>query len=144
MANISAWRNAELGAANGHGNARSVARTLSAITSRGLFDRIRLLSPKTVNLIFQEQGHGFDLVVGIPLRFGVGYGITGDGATFVDGWIPRGRVCYWGGWGGSIVIMDLDRKLTKAYAMNKMENVGLGNTRTKRHVKAIYQALKFQ
>jgi hypothetical protein len=53
----------------------------------------------------------------------------------------KGRVCYWGGWGGSIVIMDLDRKVTIAYAMNKMENIGLGNTRTKMYVKAIYQAL---
>jgi len=131
-------------AANGHGNARSVARILSAITLGGEVDGIRLLSSKTVDLIFQEQGHGVDLVVGIPLLFGVGYGITGDGETFVDDWIPRGRVCYWGGWGGwggSIVIMDLDRKVTIAYAMNKMENVGLGSTRTKMYVKAIYQAL---
>jgi len=141
MANSAAWRNAELGAANGHGNARSVARTLSAITLGGEIDGIRLLSSKTVDLIFQAQGHGVDLVVGIPLRFGIGYGITGDGETFVDDWIPRGRVCYWGGWGGSLVIMDLDRKVTIAYAMNKMENVGLGNTRTKMYVKAIYQAL---
>jgi CubicO group peptidase (beta-lactamase class C family) len=102
---------------------------------------IRILSSKTVDLIFQQQWHGVDLVVRIPLRFGVGYGIIGDGETFVDDWIPKGRVCYWGGWGGSIVIMDLDRKVTIAYAMNKMENVGLGSTRTKIYVKAIYQAL---
>ncbi|CZR69692.1 related to beta-lactamase [Phialocephala subalpina] len=141
VANSTVWRNAELGAANGHGNARSVARILSTITLEGEVDGVRLLSPKTVDFIFQEQGYGIDLVVGIPLRFGIGYGITGDGDTIVDDWIPRGRVCYWGGWGGSVVIMDLDRKVTIAYAMNKMDNVGLGSTRTKAYVKAIYQAL---
>jgi CubicO group peptidase (beta-lactamase class C family) len=46
MANSAAWRNAELGAANGHGNVRSVARILSAITLGGEVDGIRLLSSK--------------------------------------------------------------------------------------------------
>jgi CubicO group peptidase (beta-lactamase class C family) len=40
MANSAAWRNAELDAANGHGNARSVARTLSVITLGGKVDGI--------------------------------------------------------------------------------------------------------
>lgn len=34
------------------------------------------------------------------------------------------RACYWGGFGGSLVIMDQDLELTVAYMMNKM-NVGL-------------------
>ncbi|PFH58616.1 hypothetical protein XA68_13457 [Ophiocordyceps unilateralis] len=45
-ANTSGWRRAELGAGNGHGNARSLVRILSAITL-GQVDGKRLLSEKT-------------------------------------------------------------------------------------------------
>ncbi len=30
------------------------------------------------------------------------------------------RACYWGGFGGSVIIMDQDQQLTIAYMMNKM------------------------
>ena len=43
-ANRPEWRNTIIGAANGHGNARSVARILSAITLGGTVDGVRLLS----------------------------------------------------------------------------------------------------
>jgi hypothetical protein len=36
---------------------------------------------------------------------------------------------------------DLDRQLTITYAMNKMENLGLGNERTIAYVGAVYRAL---
>jgi hypothetical protein len=34
--------------------------------------------------------------------------------------IPEGRICFWGGWGGSVAVMGLDRGLTIGYAMNRM------------------------
>ena len=55
------------------------------------------------------QSNGIDLVIGIPLKFGVGYSL-----------LPEGRVCAWGGTGGSTVIIDVDRRITFAYVMNKM------------------------
>jgi CubicO group peptidase (beta-lactamase class C family) len=136
------WRNAEIGAANGHGNARALVRILSIVTTGGHVKGKRFLSQDTTDLIFEEQARGNDLVVGIPLRFGIGFGIVGSGDTFVDDWMPSGRVCYWGGWGGSLVILDFDRKVTISYVMNKMSNVGLGNTAGKAYVKAIYDALE--
>ena len=33
---------------------------------------------------------------------------------------PKGRVCFWGGTDGSTVIIELDRRITFAYVMNKM------------------------
>ncbi len=53
-----AWRRADIGGANGHGNARSVARALSTISSGGEVDGVKLLSPKTIDLIFREQANG--------------------------------------------------------------------------------------
>jgi CubicO group peptidase (beta-lactamase class C family) len=103
------WRRADIGAANGHGNARSVARLQSAVACGGEVDGVRLLSPQTIDRIFEVQSNGIDLVIGIPLKIGVGYSLS-----------PEGRVCCWGGTGGSLVIIDVDRRITFAYVMNKM------------------------
>lgn len=137
-ANKENWRRAEIGAANGHSNARAVARLLSIISRGGTVDGNKFLSPETIELIFKEQQKGTDLVLGEVLRLGIGFGLTGHDTAL--SWIPEGKICTWGGWGGSIVIMDLERKLTVSYVMNKMENAGLGNDRTKAYVKAIYKA----
>src|SRR4051794_19249559 len=67
-ANTPAWRAAELGALNGHGNARSVCAVLRVLALGGL----DLLSPDTIDVIFDKQAHGVDLVLGAPLRFGIG------------------------------------------------------------------------
>jgi CubicO group peptidase (beta-lactamase class C family) len=103
------WRRADIGAGNGHGNARSVARLQSAVACGGEVDGVRLLSPQTIDRIFELQSDGIDLVIGIPFQFGIGYSL-----------LPEGRVCAWGGAGGSTVIIDVDRRITFAYVMNKM------------------------
>lgn len=141
FANTPTWRQAELGASNGHGNAHAIASICSTITLGGKGDGIPL-SQKTIDLIFKEQSRGIDVVLGAPVRFGIGYGLVGDGDTFVDDWLPAGRVCFWGGWGGSLVIMDLDRRVTISYTMNKMADAGMGSDIAKTYVKTIYVALK--
>jgi CubicO group peptidase (beta-lactamase class C family) len=132
------WRRAEIGAANGHGNARSVARLQSVVACGGEVDGVRLLSPKTCDLIFQEQSNGIDLVIGQPLRFGIGYGLV-QHDTFP--YLPDGRICFWGGWGGSIIIVDLDRRMTISYMMNRMEAGVVGDYRGEGLVKAAYAAI---
>jgi CubicO group peptidase (beta-lactamase class C family) len=103
------WRRADIGAGNGHGNARSVARLQSAVACGGEVDGVRLLSPRTIDRIFEVQSDGVDLVIGIPIKRGVGYSL-----------LPEGRVCCFGGTGGSLVINDADRRITFAYVMNRM------------------------
>jgi CubicO group peptidase (beta-lactamase class C family) len=138
FANTPGWRNADIGAANGHGNARSVARIMSAVSRGGEVDGVRLLRPETIDLIFREQASGPDLVLGVPLRFGIGYGLPQPDTI---PYIPAGRVCFWGGWGGSIIIMDLDRKMTIAYMMNKMGPGIIGSDRAEQYVRAVYAAV---
>jgi CubicO group peptidase (beta-lactamase class C family) len=44
--------------------------------------------------------------------------------------MPMGpRTCAWGGYGGSLVVSDLDAKVTVAYVMNRMEAGLLGDPR---------------
>jgi CubicO group peptidase (beta-lactamase class C family) len=137
-ANTPAWRRAELGALNGHGNARSVARILRVLALGGAAGGVRLLSPDTIGLIFDEQSHGPDLVLGVPLRFGIGYALP---ETETVPYIPQGRACYWGGWGGSVILMDLDARTTISYMMNKMGPGIIGSDRSEAYVRAIQGCL---
>ena len=137
-ANTPGWRRADIGAANGHGNARSVAKIMSAVARGGEAGGVRLLGPDTIELIFREQLNGVDLVLGIPLRLGIGYGLHRPDLLPS---VPAGKICFWGGWGGSIVLMDLGRRMTISYMMNKMGPGAIGSDRTAEYVTAIYQAV---
>ena len=133
-----AWRRAEIPAANGHGNARSVATIQAVVSNGGEVDGIRLLSPDTIDLIFDQQSDGLDLAVGVPVRFGIGYGLPHPGLV---PYVPAGRCCFWLGWGGAIVVNDLDRQLTFAYVMNKMgvsSPGGMGTERTKTYTRTAF------
>ena len=137
-ANTAEWRNADIGAANGHGNARSVARILSVISRGGEVDGVRLLRPDTIELIFREQANGIDVVLGVPLRFGIGYGLP---QLDILPYVPDDKICFWGGWGGSVIIMDVGRKMTISYMMNKMGPGIVGSERSEKYVSAIYKAI---
>ncbi|GIJ85902.1 hypothetical protein Asppvi_004769 [Aspergillus pseudoviridinutans] len=134
------FRRAELGASGGFGNARAINRIVSMVTLGGSVNGKRFLSPQTIDLIFQEQVSGVDLVLGFFLRFGMGMGLPSPENKGLE-WMPQGKVCFWGGWGGSLAIMDLDRKVTITYTLNKMGSGTLGNPRGEAYVKAVYAAL---
>lgn len=132
------WRRADIGAANGHGNARSVARIQSIVANGGEVDGVRLLSPSTIDTIFRPQSDGVDLVLGMPMRFGVGYGLVHP-ESFP--YLPEGRVCFWGGWGGSMIVIDTDRRVTVSYVMNKMADGIVGNPTSVAVIETAFAAL---
>jgi CubicO group peptidase (beta-lactamase class C family) len=138
VANTPGWRRADIGAANGHGNARSVARVMSVVARGGEVDGVRLLSPQTIDLIFREQQNGIDLVLGVPLRLGMGYGLP---QRDMLPWIPDDRICFWGGWGGSMIVLDVGRRMTISYMMNKMGPGIVGSDRSAEYGQAIYDAV---
>ncbi len=139
IAHTDAWRAADLGAVNGHGNARSLARMLSPVSLGGTANGVELLSASTIERIFEVQSHGPDLVLAVPLKFGIGYSLpTPEAVPFLP---PGERVCFWGGWGGSMVLMNPTRRTTATYVMNKMGQGTLGNERTARYAKLIYEAI---
>ncbi|OZC79029.1 serine hydrolase [Rhodococcus sp. 06-418-5] len=137
-ANTPAWRAADMGALNGHGNARSVARILSVISRGGTVDGVRLLRPETIDTIFEEQSDGVDLALGIPLRFGLGFALPQPESM---PYIPDGKVCFWGGWGGSLTVLHPDSNLTISYVMNRMGPGIIGSDRAEQYVRASYAAL---
>ncbi len=69
-----------------------------------------------------------------------------SGSAWGTGWRRRSmpispRSCFWGGWGGSLVINDLDARLTVSYMMNRMGPGTLGDERGASIVAAAYGAL---
>jgi CubicO group peptidase (beta-lactamase class C family) len=111
------WRAAEIPAAGGIGNARSVARVHSALACGGEVDGVRLMSEAGVERVLEEQVRGIDMVMGMPLVFGMGFGLNHDAMPV----LPNPRSFYWGGWGGSFAVIDLDSRTSVAYVMNRME-----------------------
>ena len=131
-----AWRRAEIPAAGGVGNARSVATAQAVLACGGEVNGTRLLSEATCDLVFREQCNGTDLVLGVPLRHGIGYGLTGELLP-----LPNPRTCFWGGWGGSLIIVDLDARMTVSFVMNRMGEGTTGDDRGASIVLAAYMAL---
>lgn len=146
-ANTERWRRAELGALTGIGNARSVARVQSVMSHGGEVDGVRLLSPDTVDRAIESRVEGTDLVHRAPVRYGLGWALPLP-ATYP--FVPQERVCFWGGFGGSVVINDLDRRVTIAYTPNRLvlETIPgqgvirpVGDARATGYLAAIEQAL---
>jgi CubicO group peptidase (beta-lactamase class C family) len=131
------WRRAEIPAAGGHGNARSVALAQSVVSAGGTARGVELLSGEVVERIFDVQAAGRDLVLGIGVTFGVGYGLNSPRAPIA----PNEHVCYWGGWGGSLVVNDVDTGMTMAYVMNRMGQGTVGDDRAHRILRACYASL---
>jgi CubicO group peptidase (beta-lactamase class C family) len=130
------WRRAEIPAAGGHGNARSVATVQSVLCGAEAGGK-RMLSEAGADRVFEIQSIGPDLVLGAPLRLGIGYGISGPEVPIAQ----SDKACFWGGWGGSLVVNDLENRMTVAYVMNKMGEGTLGDVRGAAIVAAAYEAL---
>ena len=132
------WKAAEIPAANGQGNARAVAKVAGALAAGGSLEGVKLLGADTLAAIHQEQCFEKDLVLAMPLRWGLGFGITSE--SFPVG--PNPRTFFWGGWGGSLVVVDLDARLGFAYVMNKMGATTMGDTRGFGPAMATYAAVQ--
>ena len=55
--------------------------------------------------------------------------------------LPNPNSIFWGGYGGSLVIIDMDAHASIAYAMNKMGATTTGDTRALGMAMAIWQGL---
>ena len=136
------WRRAELGGSNGHGSAYGMAAIQSVVSCGGEARGVRLLRRQTVDRMLEVQADQPDLVAGYPLRWGLGYALENPmlnqlyGNRFADH-----RIAFWGGSGGSIVVNDLDERMTITFAMNKHVEHGGIDQRSIALVSAVYDAL---
>jgi len=136
-ANTARWRRAEIPAANGHGNARSVAQVLGVLACGGAKNGVRLLREEPLRDAIVEQYYGKDLVLGRTFRWGSGFMLTSDVLPLG----PNPHVFGHGGWGGSLGFADLDARVSWAYIMNKMSPGTTGDFRVAGMLAGLYSSL---
>jgi CubicO group peptidase (beta-lactamase class C family) len=74
--------------------------------------------------IGRPASEGQDLVMDIPARFGLGFGLAGPTMP-----TPNPNTIFWGGYGGSLAIIDMDARTAFGYAMNRMAPTTTGDMR---------------
>lgn len=126
--NSVAWRRAQIPAASGFGNARSVALVQSVMACGGAVGGLRLLSQAGCDRAREEQFNGLDRVLGMRVRYGLGYGLFGSSYG-------------WGGWGGSLVMIEPGDRMAAAYVTNQMREPA-DDTRGLEVIMAAYDGLK--
>lgn len=129
------WKKAEIPAANGHGNARAVAKIHAVLANFGESNGVRLLSEATARSVMTPRISGKDMTLRMNVRYSLGFGlIPSEKATR--------RLCYWGGWGGSTAIIDQDHQASISYVMNKMYNGLTGDVRGLSISQAVFASLR--
>jgi len=129
----SAWRVAEIAAANGHGNARAIARIYAALAQGGSSADVQVMRPETIERMTRQQwGMVDDLVLGSPMRRGCGVNLN-----TAEQYGPNPLAFGHSGAGGSIGFADPHRRLGVGYAMNQMQPGIEADTRGSRLVRAI-------
>ena len=130
------WRAAELPAANGHGNGRSLATIYSALAQGGG----DLLSGEAIEACgSMEHAAREDMVLGFLVRRSLGFILSTAGGRYE--WGPNPRTFGHSGAGGSLGFADPDAEIGFGYVMNQM-SAGLGaDPRWKPMIDAVYASL---
>lgn len=131
------WKQAEIPAANGHGNARSIVRAQTALANGGSAFGVDLLSADGCRKALESQTNGDDLVLGIPVNFAMGYALANELIPIS----PNANTLWWGGAGGSTVVVDTDAQACFSYVMNQMDNNIVGDPRGAALGAAVYSSL---
>lgn len=140
--NTRAWRAAEIPAANGHSNARALARAYGALALGGTLDGVHVLNRETIESAIVEQSAGMDENLGRVTRVGLGFRL----AAADDYYGPNLRTFGHPGAGGALGFGDLDARLGFGYAMNQMSSRVSrgGDPRWRPMIDAVYTSLGYK
>lgn len=134
--NTRAVHAAEIPAAGGVSDARSIARMYAACI--GEVDGIRLLTPEQVKTATAQRTSGPNIVIlNLDLQFGLGF-IVPSSLVHLGGPNAFGHF----GMGGSAGWADPDAELAFGYVMNRMDMGLAGDQRSYGLVNACYDALR--
>jgi len=114
-----------------------VAEIHAILANGGVARGKRFLSEAGCRKALELQIEGQDLILAMPARFGMGFGLAGGTVP-----LPNPNTIYWGGYGGSLAIIDMDARTTFGYAMNKMAGTTTGDMRAFGLAMAMWQALE--
>jgi CubicO group peptidase (beta-lactamase class C family) len=138
LVNTRKWRAAEIGGANAHTTARSLARLYGALARGGEVDGYRIVRPEALERFYAEQSYGPDQVLlQMPTRFSMGFMLSQPGASFG----PNPKAFGHPGAGGSLGYADPRAKVGFGYTMNRMAGGLLIDTRPAALMEAFYASV---
>ena len=138
LVNTRSWRGAELGAANAHTTARSLARLYGSLARGGELDGYRIVRREALERFYSEQSYGPDQVLmQMPTRFSMGFMLSQPDAMFG----PHRKAFGHPGAGGSLGFADPLAKVGFGYTMNQMANGLLIDARASALIDAFYAAV---
>ena len=118
VASSRAWRAAQIPGANGHSDARSLARVYALLAGGGELDGVRLLGPDTIARATENQSRGPDrTILGVATSFGLGFMLHGADPPMSIG--PGERAFGHNGAYGSIGLADPDAGIGFGYVLNR-------------------------
>ena len=132
-ANEPGWRMAEIPAANGQATALGLATILGAVADGSG----RFVSAQTLAKARTSQGRYTDLVLGVPIEFGLGYGLSAPEHHYG----PNPAAFGHDGFGGSAVGADPEAGVAFAYVMNQMGMSLVDDPRKMAVVDGVYRSL---
>jgi CubicO group peptidase (beta-lactamase class C family) len=120
------------------GTARGAARLFAFASMDGELDGIRVLSPRTIELMTEVQWYEKCAVWGTPMRTALGL-LVNDPEFFYIG--PNPQAFGTAGAGGSFAMADRDNRLAVGYSINRYwPALALGD-RARTLIDAVYKAL---
>jgi CubicO group peptidase (beta-lactamase class C family) len=132
------WRRAELGGANGHGNAYAIAAIQSVLANGGVSLGKKIMSEDGCLRVREVQADNVCPSMHIPVTMGVGYGLA---SPVLEPDLTTNRVAFWGGNGGSVIHVDFDERMSVGFAQNRWVEARCENIRRYALLKAVYAAL---
>ncbi len=136
-ANSREWRQSQIPAANAHTNAAALA----TIYGKLAMDGGELLAADYLPLCWREQSFAEDQVLGLPLRFSLGFMLSQHNRP--DCRYGRGdRAFGHPGAGGCLGFADLDYQLGLGYVTSRMGQSLLIDARASRIIDVVYKILE--
>lgn len=136
LPNETAWRAAEIPAANGFATATGLARLYGALAHDGMLDGRRLVSAKVLADATRERVRGTDAVLNVAASWGGGF-LRNDNGLYG----PNNGAFGHSGWGGSFAFADPATGIGMAYTMNRMGTDLMGDPRNVALINAVYELL---
>ena len=132
------WRASQIPSANGHGNARAIAKLYGLLALGGAHDGVRLLSREAIDHAIKEQWKGRDIMSGLTFRLGMGFYLNCPPDRPMG---PSAHAFGHSGAGGAQSFGDPDNRIGFAYSPNRMHSgIDIG-PRAARLIEAVYASL---
>lgn len=132
------WRTSEISSANGHGNARAIARLFAALVNDGELEGVRILRPETIARMTAEQHNLTEVVMQRPYHQASGVLRNSPPICFLG---PNPNSFGHHGVGGSLGFGDPDNRVSFSYAMNQMHARKDNGPRAGLLIKSLYECM---